>query len=240
MPRANAGQRRIGCQPSRQRVQGTRRQGRVRVEQQHIGTGQERVGQRDVDPGTEPQVAPRVEVAHSGSTAYLLHVGRGGVVDDGHRPVGNRAQGPREQLRRTVGNDDDLDRPRTSSARGARGARGERGVGGDGIQALVTVRDRRPGAPRGPRQPGLATLAPLLLVGRHRDERRPERGGVAGRDESAHSAHHVREGAAVAGDHWYAARHRLDRDPPELLDPPRRRQRGHRQDIQSAIEVGQL
>ena len=63
---------------------------------------------------------------------------------------------------------------------------------------------------------------------------------VAGRDEQAGVADHVGEGARVAGDDRDAARHRLDDDAAELLQPAGRRQGRHREHVQAAVEVGQL
>ncbi len=63
---------------------------RVWVEEEHVGARVQPAGERVVDAGPEPTVAPRVEVAHAQSLTDGRHRARRGVVDDGH---GERAHG---------------------------------------------------------------------------------------------------------------------------------------------------
>ena len=68
----------------------------------------------------------------------------------------------------------------------------------------------------------------------------PQDLGVPGRDEQPRLADDVGQSAAVARHDRDAGGHGLDRDPPELLDPRRRRQGGDRQHVEAAVEVGEL
>ncbi len=99
----------------------------VGVEQQHVGTGPEPVGEGQVDARGEAEVAAGVEVAHRPLGADAADLRGGRVVDDRARQPVEGRQGLPQVVRRAVGDDDDLEvrwsRTRPGERRARRGRR---------------------------------------------------------------------------------------------------------------------
>ena len=198
----------------------------VRVEEEHVRAGCA-VRQRHVDAGREPAVSPRVAVPHAQGFADRGDLGEGGVVHHGHGQVGQRLQGAAHQRGRTVGHEHYLQAgglPREPLHALVEGAV----LGGHRVPAVLG----------GAGEPGLPQLRGERRVAAHAQEGGAKFLRVPRGDEQPHA--HLGQGPAGASHHGHAAGHGLNSHAPELLLPPRGRQGGHREDVEGAVEGGQL
>lgn len=104
----------------------------------------------------------------------------------------------------------------------------------------MSLGDDRPGKLPCPEEPGGPTGPPALRRAEHAGETFAERSRIPGGDEHAGALDDVGKRTGPAGHHRNAGRHRLDDDPPELLEPPRPWQGWDRQHVERPVRVGQF
>ena len=96
-----------------------RRDRGVGVQQQHVGAGNEPVGEADIDPRGEAAVAARIEVARAELGAERCDLRQRRVVDDRDGQVAHGLERPAQQVGGAVGDDHDFYGARGGSGGGA-------------------------------------------------------------------------------------------------------------------------
>ena len=208
---------------------------RVRVEEEDVdpgALGRLEHAETQVDAAGEPEVDAGVDVASAVPEGDLPRTGEGGVVDDGDAErAPERRQAPLEERGRPVGDDEDV---RIGDGTGRRVSAEDLRV-----EVEVALRDGTPCEEPGAVEPGGPEAGPPVGGGRLVDGA-GEVVGVGRGDEEGGVTDDVGDGPGAGRDDGSPGRHRLDRDPAELLEPSRRGERRHGDDVEVPVGVREL
>ena len=199
---------------------------RIGIQQQHVATGYQPIGEREVHPRREPAVASWVEVAHAELVAQGSDLGQRRVVHDGDRHRRDRRERLAQQPDGAISDDDDLNGRKPGLVRFGRRHRS--------IEVEVLAGDSVPRA-LGRTREASRTQFLTLRAGRS-DKRLCERPRVPLGDDDAGTSDDIGQRTGVARDDRDPAGHRLDSDSSELLGPVLRRERRDRQDVDRPVE----